>query len=175
MGAHYVCDYCGETIEDREHASVYGIGGRGYFSHREYHASPCLGLVNDILENATGTKPVSEKQMWDRDLAEWRANQAKWHALSLPQREHLLVELLGDRRMPVAGFVAKVEEAFGKCAVSYGDVYPVLRRLRQSGELGGVAEPFRGTRTRTVYFRREMAGPIVDLDRAFNEPSGEES
>ena len=24
---------------------------------------------------------------------------------------------------------------------------------------------------RTVYFRREMAGPIVDLDRVFNEPT----
>ena len=176
MATIWTCDYCGDTIHDsRDHTPLH-VFSTG--CQRDYHRA-CWPVVQDALDAVSGARKLTgqeaARQANDEKWAAWRAEEEKWHALSFPQREHLLVELLGDRRMPVAGFVAKVQEKFGKHSVRYGDVYPVLRRLRQSGELGGVAEPFRGTRTRTVYFRREMAGPIVDLDRAYHEPTGEAS
>jgi len=175
MAAHYVCDYCGEELDDREAIHVYALGGRGSWPSREYHASPCMGLVSDILENATGDRPPSPKEKREAQFVEWRAQQAKWRALSYPQREHLLVELIGENRMAVSELAERVQDKFGPYSVCYSDVYPVLQRLRASRELTRCEEPFRGTRTRSVYFRRNMAGPIVDLDRAFDKPTDEES
>lgn len=154
------CDYCGDTIETRrEHTSLIAFGNG---CNRDYHRA-CWPVVQDALDAVSGARKLTTKeaarQANEEKWAAWREEEKKWRALSFPQREHLLVEVLGDGRMPVAGFVAKVQEAFGEHSVSYGNVYPVLRRLCESGELDGVAEPFRGTRTRTVYFRREMAGP----------------
>jgi len=146
MATTSTCDYCGETIDAaREHTSLIVFGQR---CHRDYHTG-CWPVVQDALDAVSGARKLTgqeaARQADEEKWAAWRAEEEKWRALSFPQREHLLVELLGERRMPVAGFVAKVREKFGKHSVYYGDVYPVLRRLRQSGELDGVAEPFRGT------------------------------
>jgi len=176
MATTWTCDYCGDTIHDtRDHVSLSALGA-GY--HRDYHRG-CWPVVRDALDAVSGARKLTaqeaQHEKWEEEAQKSREEQKRWRALSFPEREHLLVELLGDRRMPVGGFVAKVQEKFGKHSVRYGDVYPVLRRLRQSGELDSVAESFRGTRTRAVYSRREMAGPIVDLDRAYHESTDEAS
>ena len=187
MGVSYTCDYCGEQIDDDyRHAKilVFGSWHRDYgpdWHERHFHAEngrPCFKLVGEILEAASepdSGRPLTPREKHQQQQREWDEHEARWRSLSMPQREHLLLELLGENRLAVSQLAAKVQEKLGRYAAHYSDVYPVLKRMHLTGELDRESEPFRRTRTRSVYFRKDMSGPIVDLERTFHESDEQES
>ena len=174
MGAHYTCDFCGEPIigrRDRDFVTLHSFDRR--FPHRDLHAEPCLGLLNDIVTEACEHSPERRRrEEWKQREAEWREQRQRWRSLSNAQRERLLIELLAEDRLTVSELVEKVRGKFGEHSVDYGDVYAVVRRLHLTGELSRESETFRKTRQRWRYMRKPMAGPIADLERAFNGSEG---
>jgi hypothetical protein len=174
MGAHYTCDFCGEPItgrSGRDFVTLYSF--HPWFPQRDLHASPCLGLLNEVVAEACSHSPERRRREEQQQReAEWREQEQRWRSLSNAQRERLLIELLAEDRLTVSELVEKVRDKFGRYAVAYGDVYPVVKRLQLTGELSREEETFRKTRKRWRYFRRPMAGPIADLERAFNGDEG---
>jgi hypothetical protein len=174
MGAHYTCDFCGEPItgrSGRDFVTLHSFHPR--FPARDLHTSPCLGLLNEIVYEACEHSPERRRrEEREQREAEWREHEQRWRSLSMTQREHLLMELVAEDRLTVSELVEKVRDKLGRYAVSYGAVYSVVKRLHLTGELSREEETFRKTRKRWRYFRRPMAGPIADLERAFNGDEG---
>ena len=174
MSSTHVCDYCGEAIDgERERAWVCALGGWGRFDARDYHSEPCLAIINDIIGEASGARPLSAREVKDAEESErmrvLKEQEERWRSLSLPQREHMVIELLAEDRLKVPAIVEKVQARLGKDAVCYGDVYSVVRRLLFSGELDRAVRDVVGRRKRYEYFRRTtLSGPIVELEQTFN-------
>ncbi|MEJ7785437.1 MAG: hypothetical protein WKF96_11575 [Solirubrobacteraceae bacterium] len=173
MGAHYVCDYCGEPITDgRRDASMFVIG-QGF--HRDYHSGTCWEIVRGALDSLCGDSQRHES------LAEfherWRASRAGWTGLSQLERDRLLIGMIGNDRLSIKELIDRLATEPDRSNVLYSDLYPPLKALLVAGELDRVSEPYgrKGSRTIHRYFRQtELRGPIVDLDRAFNDPTDAE-
>jgi len=165
MASSYICDYCGEPIE-RDHVYLSAIPGR-FWKSRDFHETPCLGIVNDLVEAASGDRPSSAASERSAAEARRREEQARWKSLTMAQREHMLIEKIGEGMLTVSGLVKAVRAELGEDSVYYSDMYVVVKRLYLTGELGRKAEPYAKTKTRYRYFRKAPAGPIVELERAF--------
>ena len=179
MGAHYVCDYCGDPIEgDRDRVFISALGAPGWRC-RDLHRTPCLGAVNDLLEQVSARHTVSATSAAAETLEgarnEWKSSRAGWTGLSRPQRERLIIEAIGEDQLSVSDLVDTLATRLECENLLYSDIYPALRPLLASDELDRVMLPWRGSKTIWRYFRKTLAGPIVDLDRAYHQPTDEAS
>lgn len=95
-----------------------------------------------------------------------RREKEAWERITVPAREHLALELIGDERVTITGLTERMEERLPECGVHRGYVEDIVRELFKRGDLDRDGLPQRGYR----YFRRQrLEGPIADLERSFHE------
>lgn len=124
---------------------------------------------------ADKTAPTAAERRAERE-AQWRAEREAqlaekraWRALPRWQRERMLLETLGDKRMSAGELARQLRGVAGGSGFSEEYTRMLLRELVEAGEL--VEAKATSGRCRFVYSRRtELSGPIADLERAFHEP-----
>lgn len=165
MGAHYVCDYCGELIE-HDRAVLHAIGWERF---GDYHVNPCLGFVREAIEAACGRRAASPPP---RREDAWREDRESWKKTPKPMRDRLVLEALGDQRLTSKEMRECLREKLGHTEVYTSDSNQCLMRLLDSGDVLRVEIPgYRGgPNPRWRYYRNaKLNGPIEDLERTFHE------
>lgn len=103
----------------------------------------------------------------------WRRHheqRAQWKRLSMPERNRLTLELLGEDQLTVREVMDRLRGELGESAVGDGDTRGVLKRLLDAEEVHRKLEPNTCGAVRYRYFRNtHLSGPIVDLERTFHE------
>ena len=177
------CDYCGDLIEDGQWASfasisVFTVGGgvpsetRRLARSRDFHASSardCLGAVLATVERVT----TSARRHREEAVAAMERHEQlfrAWHDKPITEREQIVLTALGEGQMSARELKDEIE-AQHDCAVYRCDLDALLRGLLKSGDLDRLQDP-RTRARRNVWFRRAaLSGPIVDLERAFDDSS----
>lgn len=166
------CDYCGEPIESaHDHAAVHAIG---WDDLGDYHRTPCLGFIKEAVEaacgSAVGRKGNIGQQLQQSDpLRRIREARARWNDLGKAGQERLVIEVLGDGRLTNREVAEAMQANLGECyTIHDSHARNVLRHLLAAGEVVRDPEQWRG-RMRYRYSRKSPSGPIVDLERTFNE------
>ncbi|MDX6648150.1 MAG: hypothetical protein QOJ97_101 [Solirubrobacteraceae bacterium] len=157
------CDYCAETIEHDDRQATLEVhycadailtGARsGWVGH--YHTR-CYNKVEDAikavhLENRPPPPPP-------------------WKERPPVEREHLVLNALGEDRLSLGELVPRVREQAGDDQIWDSYLKTVVNRLIEAGELERVKERrCRGDHpsafTNRYFRRRDLDGPIADLDR----------
>jgi hypothetical protein len=94
--------------------------------------------------------------------------------VSHPQRAALILNLLGEERLLTHEAVARFREKYPEWEGCLYDnsMGALLRRMWKERDLDRAGEPMSPGSSRMVYryfIRRELEGPIADLDAAFRE------
>jgi hypothetical protein len=193
MAMQYTCDFCGEPIEDDDTFAEMNVTGDvwessgsssryvyrawiGHYHTRPGHDSPsCYRRVLDSISAQAGNKARSEASI--RKDAE-----DAWRRLSRDRRESLVFQVLGDRRLVIREITAGMNAELGypqqegrhnPRAVCESEVGNLVKRMLREGQLQREAETFNKTHTRYRYSRRrDLDGPIADLERAYNAEGG---
>lgn len=87
------------------------------------------------------------------------------------ERERLVLEELGDDRLTVGELVHRIGTAYPHVHLSRGLVYMTLRALMNTGDVERATESYRGQPRHRYSRRTKLEGPIVDLQRMFDEES----
>lgn len=174
------CDYCGAPILEAErgalHATSVGRETQPLWSTHDYHATQerdCLGAVARLVAAASEANvaghdvdrcaPQPNPVIRDKEQA------ARWRELGKVGQDRLVLEVVGEGRLPKSEIVAALQARLGdeyKIYDSY--VQNALRHLLAAGEIVREAEDWRG-RYRHHYSRTPLSGPIADLERAFHD------
>ena len=145
--------------------------GTGLLLHRAYRS-----LKDQHEEEAAeGTRPRHDEQR--EQWAEYKGRSAVWLKMPRPEREHLVLEAIGDDRLTLGELVARINEHSG-VHVHEQRLRPLVYRLHREGKLDRTRERRASSGNKPGAFRyrffrwRELSGPIADLERTFN---GEEA
>lgn len=144
--------------------------GTGLGLHSAYNTLKAMHEKGTTPQTTT-SHGDRERQMWAARHEEWAAAREGWTQLSLPERERLVIETIGEGKVPIRELLSKWNERPDMSSIHYSDVYPTVRALYKAGELDRSIERVKNTqRTCQHYFRKaKLAGPIVDLERTFHE------
>lgn len=138
---------------------------RGREEFVERRAARKEKLIADL--NALKRRPEAD---------EYLEAEKAWHPMPIASKERIVIESLGDDRLPVRELAARVNKTMGGKggpALYRAGVELVLRRLVACGEVDRVKA--RAGRRGVIwhYFRRrELDGPIAELERAFQDDDG---
>jgi hypothetical protein len=176
------CDRCGETIDHDDpgvtldaHYNAAAIREEdvrsGWVAH--YHLD-CWTEVYDALRNEMGRDRLPRgRAIRARIEAKDRERKEVWARRPIRDREHLLLNILGEDRLTVLELTERVRDELGDGAPYEPAIRNVIRRLYNDGELKRVGERrARGDHAGAIryrYFKRALSGAIADLDRAFHE------
>jgi len=143
--------------------------GTGMVLHSAY---TCLKrMVEPEPETTVSTESEEHKEWWRRR----HEQRAQWTKLSMPERNRLTLELLGEDQLTVREVMDRLRGELGESAVGDGDTRGVLKRLLDAEEVHRKPEHNTCGRVRYRYFRNtHLAGPIVDLERSFHEQDEQE-
>ena len=182
MSITYTCDYCGEEIGNEaymtieagfERGSKKGGWRSGYFGH--YHSSHrrgCYGAMRDALSELHGQGRAADDEHPNRpDELDRRDVSSK--TMPRVERVHLVLNALGDKRLTLGELSARIEEQAGVWVYD-SRLRPLVYQLHEAGELDRVGERrAKGDKPGAIRYRylrrRELAGPIADLERALEE------
>lgn len=172
MGALYSCDYCGETLDERDMGSVtMRLLVRVRIERLDFH-SECWETVSDGLDMilsaggsieripvqgeeeprtrmGSSSRPASTRPEFDHDefLKPYRA----WKAIEQDQREQIILEAMGDERLTISEICEVVTSKNKELKPHDGTTRPVVTKMLNAGKLAREAEPWRG-RVRYRYF-----------------------
>lgn len=133
--------------------------GTGLSLHSAYNDLKAMG------------RPV--RALADRRLEEMRYENG-WKRIPTLERERIMLELLGERRLTIAELTQELKAAQRtECAIYDSHVRAMVYRLYRAGGLDRAGEQWHG-KTRYRYFRKPLSGPIADLERKFHERSPDE-
>lgn len=143
--------------------------GTGMVLHSAY---TCLKhMLEPEPETTVSTESDAHKEWWRRH----HEQRARWTKLSMPERNRLTLELLGEDRLTVREVMDRLRGELGESAVSDVDARGVLKRLLDAEEVHRKLDPNSGGTVRYRYFRNtQLLGPIVDLERTFHEQDEQE-
>ena len=159
------CDICGGAVSEREMVTLSlmagsDVAGRrdlsGYIGH--YHIT-CWKAVDPAVTAAAVER---------RDEVPEVAEVAKWKRLSIPEREALLHQALGDRRRTTGELAEKMSELRG-VTVYTSEAAALVARMWKAGLLAREAEPFKGKLRYRYFHPAELSGTIAELEHAFRE------
>jgi len=179
----YICDWCGEEIQEGGYGAMIALGVRLHF-HEDYHGDDdsCVLQALRLLDSRCATsRPVPPREQRARDRAAMEESQKVWGRLPRERRETLLLHVLGDEQLIIREVTDRMNRELGcpqrknewkPTAVYPGNVTALIKRLWRGGQLERLPETFNKTHTRYRYFRsRVLDGPIADLERAYEDDS----
>lgn len=90
-----------------------------------------------------------------------------WSALPWAVRERILLEALGDERLPLADITARIDATRDDWLIDVTMVRPLATRMLHAREIARVAEywPTGGFRRHIYHRRTSICGTIADLER----------
>ena len=178
----YLCDWCGEPIENASDClDLLPLGpGASRFGTRHYHgtrtgANCCAFEFLDVLNEADGQadsaqKPLSRQELRQRAMEEWETMPA-------PRREAIALLALGDETMTQYQLAKAMNrtmlgfDSASRCetAIQSQTIRHLLQRMVEAGELDAKREVV-GSSLRWFYTRRRrLEGPIVDLEQMIRD------
>lgn len=163
-------------------AAIRGIGET--LGSRNVHSAPFAEWADKLVGAAANLRrgqPAPEddrrRDRFERhpmqDIRD--AARAAWRSVPKPQRECLLLNVLGDDNLTLRELAKRLDTKVrtpecGDELIVYGDnIRPLVVCLVQAGELERAAEVFRNKPRYRYSRRRALEGPIIDLERAFND------
>lgn len=98
-----------------------------------------------------------------------------WKRISMDRREAFAFQLLGDDRLTIADLTKRFRTEFGTdIAIHETHIRGLVARMLEAGHLARKGEAWQG-RVRYRYFRkRELEGPIVELEAMLQAHGDEE-
>lgn len=170
MSAAVTCDLCGDALDQDEWVILWRTGTFRYVPgplQRDF-CRQCYSRVSDAIE-ALAPERQDRNERW----RQWDEQRAAWRRSPIEYRENVVLNALGDERLPIGELTARVNAQLGGTAgdvVYDSGVQSLCYRLLAAGQLGREHEPTERTRPRWRYFRRrDLAGPIADLERAYHD------
>ena len=193
MSVSYTCDWCGEPIESERGAEYgeahlssmglhedYGLAYKevGHFHAGRYHDSDsCLLQAIRLVKDHFGSMPkaVSDERLQrderDQEHRAWREARDRWRRASWDERERWMLQALGDARLTASELVDRIE-ANGSVGTNPNEVRRLAARMVAAGVLDAVKEPYKSAGRYRYQHRRELDGPIADLERAYHAEEG---
>jgi len=145
--------------------------GTGMVLHSAYTCLKRMLEPEPEPETTVSTQSEEHKECWRRH----HEQRARWTKLSMPERNRLTLELLGEDELTVREVMDRLRGELGESAVSDVDARGVLKRLLDAEEVQRKLDPNSGGTVRYRYFRNtDLSGPIVDLERTFHEQDEQE-
>ena len=197
MTVSYTCDWCGEPIEsDRgaeygeAHLSATGLHedyGLAYKEVGHFHAGrfraedSCLMQAIRLVKERFGTMPGPAENPAEQFVRgpnrevvdEYGERRDEWKRTPMACKEGLIIEAFGDAQLTVRDLTERINEKLGwqtNSCLYRSSVESLVRRLLDSGQLDRDRDGW--WRGRSVYRysrKRDLTGPIVDLERAFHD------
>lgn len=167
------CDICGSAVSEREMVTLSLMAGTdvvgrrdlsGYIGH--YHLT-CWKAVDPAITDAAVTR--RDEVPGVAGVAEV----AKWKRLSIPEREALLHQALGDRHRTTSELAEKMSELRG-AKVYTSEAAALVARMWKAGLLAREAEPFQGKLRYRYFHPAELSGTIAELERALSDPGAKD-
>jgi hypothetical protein len=132
--------------------------------------------IKSALERA-GKRAVAEapdpaKEERNRRDAEYRARKEAWRTMPWHERERLLLDVLGDKRLSKGEIARAMDESREDLTLYESQISNLLTRMLAAGEIKRERECFgkTGTRWRWSYMRNaKLTGEIADLNRALED------
>lgn len=190
------CDWCGERIEGAgEHPARLSPGGctedgrwlhAPYFHYHAVGEECCLAQAVAVLlghaQRAGSGNPTSRPprgvEREAHQLEEHRLDDERrhgWRLLSMDRREAFVFQFLGDDHLTIAELTKRFEaELEPDIAIYESHVRGIVTRMFNTGQLAREGEEWH-SRIRYRYLRkRELEGPIVELDAMLRADGDEE-
>lgn len=108
-----------------------------------------------------------------KELETMRQARARWTGLDKAERQRLALNALGDKRLCAREIFERVAAELPDADFYRSDIDPVLRALLDAREVDREAEDWQSRKRWRYFARRELDGPIADLERAFTQPDDE--
>lgn len=147
--------------------------GTGWKLHAAYAELSTITKRGAGIEDAPASDPPSPSG-GASGMIDWEKRREvarRWGQLPAEERERLVIEQLGERRLTLAELAGEMRAAHpDTCGQLYDTTLrPHAQKMIDRGVLAREGEQFRG-KTRYRYFQPvKLEGPIADLDRAFRD------
>jgi hypothetical protein len=170
--AVYTCDECGKPATSNEVLTLEVTTSlamkktypnlAGYLAH--YHADCWGAVLRDIRTAIKG----GDAEDTDDGASAPPAEKKKWKNVSIPEREALLHQALGDRRRTTSELAEKMSELWG-ATVYTAEAAALVARMWKAGLLAREPEPFKGQVRYRYFHPAELSGTIAELEQAFGD------
>ena len=120
-------------------------------------------------------KRLAEDRRQQRDrFSDQAERQASWRRLPRDRRESLLLHVLGEGRLTLREITRRLNAELGvpegALPTLFDDkVRPMVRRMVDIGQLERTEESFQGKLRYRYARKRDLEGPISELERAYHE------
>lgn len=163
MATIKTCDWCERDIDSRHAVSLFALGAGGDWPYVDLHRS-CLREIRDEVSGTADDRRAADQARWDARHG--------WKMFPEHERFRAILDTLGDDALTVQevadNFADHLPEWGANRSWHYSNIYPLLQKLRDAGEVDRKAAEVRGGRPVWRYFRRsELSGPIADIAAQF--------